>query len=91
MSGVETFPIHVLMITSLLMTPYDAVDVIEQLALYDANATRRTQQQLQQLLLVPPSAAKLGSAVLALGMSGANKAYSQALRTVQRELTKMGV
>jgi hypothetical protein len=73
------------------MTPYEAVDVIEQLALYDANAQRRTQQQLQQLFLAPPSAGKVGSAVLALGMSEANKTYGKALRTVQRELTKMGV
>lgn len=73
---------------------YDAVDVIEQLALYDANATRRTQKQLQQLFLQPPPAAKIGSAVLAvlvLGMSDANKTYAKALRTVQRELTKMGI
>jgi len=73
------------------MTPYEAVDVMEQLALYDANAERRTPQQLQQLFLSPPSAAKLGSAVLALGMRQANTTYGKALRSIQRELTKMGV
>jgi len=73
------------------MAPWEAIDVIEQLALYDANAERRTQQQLQQLFLAPPAPGKIGSAVLALGMSAANKRYAKALRSVQRELTKMGV
>ena len=69
----------------------DAIDVIEQLALYDANAARRSQEQLRHLMLSRPSEARLGAAVLALGLSDANKRYASAFKSISRELTKMGV
>ena len=69
----------------------DAIDVIEQLALYDANAARRSAEQLRHLMLSRPSEARLGAAVLALGLSAANKRYASAIKSISRELTKMGV